>query len=208
MALIDQMFTWFMTSGAYGALLPFFLIFTLIFAFLQKIKMFGSNAADNKRFNILIALIIALTVVVPHVTNSYPAGSDPITIVQTALPNVTLWIIAIFSIWLLLASFGIPLFNESEGKSVRGFVTVLCAIVVALIFGEAAGWWPPSISVQIGRIDPGVLQIILILAIVIGILIWLLGGEASSESSKDKKRKSGAKAIGDMFAALGGNDRE
>lgn len=208
MALIEQMFSWFMTSGSYGALLPFFLIFTLVFAFLQKVKMFGGTDRDNKRFNIFIALIIGLMVVVPHVTNSYPSGADPITIVQNALPNVILWIIAIFSLWLLLASFGIPLFNDDATQSVRGVITIVAAIVIALIFGYAAGWWPPQINLAMGNVDSGVWQIVLIIAIVVLVLAWLLGGSGTGDTPRDKKRKGGAKALGDMFAALGGNDRE
>ena len=46
--------------GFYDVALPFILVFTLIFAILQKIKIFGEN---SKNFNAVIALAMALLVV-------------------------------------------------------------------------------------------------------------------------------------------------
>ena len=43
--------------GLYEVALPFILIFTIIFAVLQKINLFGKN---TKNFNVIVALVIAL----------------------------------------------------------------------------------------------------------------------------------------------------
>ena len=129
---IEQTFTWLMTSGAYDALLPFFLIFTLVFAFLQKVNMFGEG--NNKKFNVMLALIIGLMVVVPHVTNSYPRGADPITIMQEALPNVILWVVAIFALWLLMAALGLPVTFGQSTAGMQGFLTI-----TAVTAGSAYG---------------------------------------------------------------------
>ena len=198
---IEQIFTWFMTSGAYDALLPFFLIFTLVFAFLQKSNLFGDDAAKNKKFNIILALIIGLMVVVPHVTDSYPSGSNPIKIVQDAIPNVMLWIIAIFSLWLLMAALGLPVTFGESTAGFQGFLTILSIAIVAIIFGYAAGWFPPNwdLTRWLDSIDAGVLQIIFIIAIVLGVLVWLLSDDTPSTTPK----RSAADSVGDMFAQLG-----
>jgi hypothetical protein len=199
---IEQIFSWFMTSGAYDALLPFFLVFTLVFAFLQKIKLFGSGDNDTgKKFNVMLAIIIGLMVVVPSVTNSYPSNADPVKLIQNALPNVVLWIVAIFSLWLLLAALGmqVPFGQPTEGF--QGFITIVAVTVVATIFGHAAGWFPPNwdLTLWLNSVDAGVLQVILIIAIVIGLLVWLLSDPPTSGDGK----KSALESLGSAFQTIG-----
>ena len=54
--------------GLTDVMLPFLLIFTLVFAIMQKTKILGE---DKKNFNVIIALVMALLVVIPHITSSY-----------------------------------------------------------------------------------------------------------------------------------------
>jgi len=49
------------------------LIFTIIYAALYKSKILGE---DRKNFNVIIALVVALSVIIPHVLGTYPAGYD------------------------------------------------------------------------------------------------------------------------------------
>ena len=68
-------------------LLPFLLIFTIVFAILQKTKIMGK---ERKNYNVVIALVVALSVVIPHVTGSYPAGIDvvePKILPERMIPN-------------------------------------------------------------------------------------------------------------------------
>ncbi|GAG35226.1 unnamed protein product, partial [marine sediment metagenome] len=48
--------------GLTDVLLPFLLIFVVMFAILQKTRILGE---DKKRFNMVIALVIGLMVVIP-----------------------------------------------------------------------------------------------------------------------------------------------
>jgi hypothetical protein len=76
--------------GLLDVLLPFLLIFTITFAVLQKSRILGE---DSKRFNTIVSLVLALAVVIPHVTN--PGGpADVVVIINAALPNVSLLMIA------------------------------------------------------------------------------------------------------------------
>ena len=69
--MVNDSFPGFLTSlesyGLLDALLPFLLIFTVIFAIMQKTKFLGEG---KKNFNVVIALVIALIVVLPHVTKT------------------------------------------------------------------------------------------------------------------------------------------
>ena len=69
--------------GLMDVILPFLLIFAVVYAALTKVKIFGEQ---KDRIHIIIALVIALAVVVPHVTYMYPPESDVVNIINTALP--------------------------------------------------------------------------------------------------------------------------
>ncbi|MBT3324280.1 hypothetical protein HN681_04580 [archaeon] len=87
--------------GFYDVALPFILIFTLIFAILQKIKIFGEN---SKNFNAIIALSMALLVV---------RQVSIVEIMNQFLPQVSL-IALVFVVILLLIGI---LLGPSEGWS-------------------------------------------------------------------------------------------
>ena len=78
--------------GVMDSLLPFLLIFTIVFAVLEKTKIIGEG---KKQFNVIIALVISLMVVIPHVTGNYPPGQDAVQTINNALPNVSVVIIAV-----------------------------------------------------------------------------------------------------------------
>ncbi|MBI2652090.1 hypothetical protein HYX00_01375, partial [Candidatus Woesearchaeota archaeon] len=46
-------------------LLPFLLIFVIVFAILQKTKILGDS---KKNLNVVVAIVVGLLVVIPHVT--------------------------------------------------------------------------------------------------------------------------------------------
>jgi len=75
--------------GFYDVALPFILIFTLFFAILQKIKIFGEN---SKNFNAVIALVMAFLVV---------RTDTIVTIMNEFLPQVSL-IALVFIVILIL----------------------------------------------------------------------------------------------------------
>src|SRR3989338_4247700 len=88
--------------GFVDVLLPFLLIFTVIFAVLEKTKIMGEG---KRNMSIGIAFIFALLVVVPHVTGNFPAGYDPVAVINAALPSVSLVVVAIIALLILIGVF-------------------------------------------------------------------------------------------------------
>jgi hypothetical protein len=101
--------------GFYEVALPFLLVFTVVFAILQKIKLFG---AESKKFNAVIALIMAFLVV---------RTGAIVEVMNLFLPKISLIAIIIISILLLL---GILL-----GKEQTSFTGPLGGIAVILALG-------------------------------------------------------------------------
>ena len=125
--------------GILDVLLPFTLIFTIIFAVLQKTMILGKDEKERprKNFNVIIALAMALGVVIPHVTGRYPQNQDVVVIINNALPNVSLIAVAIVMVLLIIGVFGKRM-DIGESK-VGGLFAILAILIVAVIFMAAAG---------------------------------------------------------------------
>src|SRR3989344_1372521 len=163
------------STGLADVLLPFLLIFTIIFAVMQKTKILGP---DKKNFNTIIALVLALGVIIPHVLGKYPAGSDVVDIINSALPNVSLLAVFIIAVLLVVGLFG----GEANwaGSSFAGLVAIVAFIAVAWIFyaaanpGSGASSWMPTFLQ-----DPDT-QALLIIVAVFGVVIWFITKEPST----------------------------
>ena len=90
--------------GVADVLLPFLLIFTIVFAVLQKTNILGE---DKKNFNVIIALVVGLSVVIPHVLGTYPAGMDVVELINEIIPQLSL-VIVIFIMLLILTGVFAP----------------------------------------------------------------------------------------------------
>ncbi|MBI4440721.1 hypothetical protein HY639_00995 [Candidatus Woesearchaeota archaeon] len=120
--------------GLSDVLVPFILVFTVVFAVLQNIKIL-----PEKRFNVVVALAMALAVIVPHVTHSYPAQADVVDIINQSLPSVGLITVGIIMALLLIGTLG----YKWEGTAVLNPMIAIAAFATVLfIFGRSAGWFP------------------------------------------------------------------
>ncbi|HIH38891.1 hypothetical protein J4460_02450 [Candidatus Woesearchaeota archaeon] len=77
--------------GFYDILLPFLLYFILIFALLQKVRVFGE---EKKNLNIGFAVSAALLVVMPHAIGAYQRF-DPVTFILKGIPYFILLLVAL-----------------------------------------------------------------------------------------------------------------
>ena len=160
--------------GVADVLLPFILIFTIVFAVMQRTKILGE---DKKNFNVIIALVMALSVVIPHVLGTYPSGYDVVEIINTVLPQVSLIALAFLLVLMLAGIVG----GEIMGKSLSGFFVIISIIAIAVIFGGSLGWWESGWFYNIfGEEAIALLTMIL----VFGLIIWFITRDNNSTSGK------------------------
>jgi len=160
--------------GVMDSLLPFLLIFTIIFAVLEKTKIIGEG---KKQFNVIIALVISLMVVIPHVTDSYPPGQDAVQIINNALPNVSVVIIAVILLLLLVGVFGMEW--KLAGSGVGAVAALISVGIIVYIFGSSAGWWN-KMGQPFGFINDPDTQALVIIILVFGVIIfWITGGDGA-----------------------------
>lgn len=129
---IDSLESW----GLTDVFLPFLLIFVIIFAILQKTHVLGEN---KKNLNLAVAVIFGLLVIIPHVTDSYPNNYDIVDIMNSALPTVSIVVVAVIMLLILLGIFGAD--ATAFGMRLGGWIAIISIALIVIIFGGAAGWW-------------------------------------------------------------------
>ncbi len=162
--------------GLLDAILPFILIFAVLFVTLQRVKIFGT---DKKNVNMLVALVISLTVVVPHVLGTYPRGQDVITIINSALPNVSLVIVLMVAALVLVGVF-VP--NFAAGGGFGGLLAFASVGIVIYIFGLSAGWWE---SGRFGFFSNPDIQAVLVIVLVFAVVIFMITSDSPGAKITD-----------------------
>jgi len=183
--------------GVMDVLVPFILVFTIVFAVLQKTQILGEG---KKNFNVIIALVMGLAVVMPHVMGYYPAERDIVNIINSALPNIGVVAVAVVMLLLIIGVFG---GNVKIADSPLASWAVLFAIVVVIVtFGGAAGWFG-SMPNWLGFLNDPDTQALVIVILVFAIIIWFVTKEPKETSDKDAEK--GFKALGKQVMG-GGKD--
>lgn len=153
--------------GVMDILLPFLLIFTIIFAVLQKTRILGEG---KKQFNVVIALVVALSVVIPHVTDSYPTGFDVVEIINMMLPQIALIAVVLIMILILVGVFA---------PGYATWIAVVGAIVVILLFIGTTEYIY-GLDWLYDFLGEEIISLALIL-LVFGLIIWFVTTETTGE---------------------------
>jgi len=180
--------------GVMDVILPFILVFTIVFAVLQKTKILGHDDTAEKRprknFNAVLSLVMALAVVVPHITGSYPTPeSDVVNIINSALPNISVVLIAVVMMLLMIGVFGgdVNIFKSGLG----GWAVAFAVVATVFIFGTAAYWW--ELPMWMGFLYDSDTQALIVILLVFGALIMFI---TSDDSAKDKDKYSFIEELG------------
>jgi len=170
--------------GIADVLLPFILIFTIVFAVLQKSKILGDG---KKNFNVMVALVLGLSVVFPHVLGTYPPNADPVQIINSALPSVSVVLVAIVSLLLLIGIMG----GEVRwlGTSASGWIALVSLLIILYIFGRAAGWFQGNLPNWLRWLDDPNTQGFIIVLLVFGVIVWYITKDDSGTVAKEGSDK-------------------
>ncbi|MFA6073681.1 MAG: hypothetical protein WC758_06200 [Candidatus Woesearchaeota archaeon] len=171
--------------GVLDVIMPFILIFTIIYAVLQKTKILGKDQAGmpKKNFNVIISLVMALGVVIPHVTGRNLYGISVVDIINNALPNVALVAVIIVMILLTIGVFG----KEFDiGQGYGGFFVIAAFLIIGFIFAASAGWFQQgSVPSWLYFIYDSQFQALVVALLVFGIIIYFITKD-DTQKPKDK----------------------
>ncbi len=155
--------------GLLDVILPFILIFTIVFAVLNKVKLFGIEP-ETRKYNVMIALVMGMAVIFPHVLGYYPPDGDIVNIINQSLPHVSVVLVAIVMGLLIIGVLGKRF--EIGGNSLSGVIAIGAFALVLYIFGNAANWWNMPGWLMFVT-DPNLMALIIVI-LVFAIIIWFV----------------------------------
>jgi len=165
---------------AYGItdiIVPFLLIFTILFAVLQKLKIFGDQ---SKKFNVIIALAIAFLSVIPHATGRYQQFNI-VEVINTSLPQIGLILIGLV---LLMVLVGLVAGKDTGTNSViLGMAGLLAVILLLVVFWRAL--FPYSSPYWLSFMDNPGFQAFLVIILVFGLIVWFVTKEPKKKDDPD-----------------------
>jgi hypothetical protein len=164
--------------GITDVLLPFLLIFAIIYGILSTIRLFGEN---RNNINVIIALCMGLLVVVPHVTGGYPPGQDVVVIMNNAIPNVAIVVIAIIMMLMLMGVFGA--YDIKKTSYVSGFILLASFLTIAFIFGNSAGWFNFGLPPFLDFLNDPDTQAMVLVILVFGVIVWFVTAPTGGNSN-------------------------
>ncbi len=170
-------------SGFLDIFLPFMLIFVIVFAVLQKSHILGKGD-DKRKYNIVLALVMGLSVVVPHVLGRYPPESDPVLMINNVLPNISLIMLAVIAFIMIVGVFGANI-KIGDSASLHTIIVIFAALAVIITFGVAAGWFG-QLPWWLQFLEDESTQVTFIVILISALLIALIAGPSNSKNkSKD-----------------------
>lgn len=144
-------------EGISEILLPFILVFAISFAILQKTGILGHHlGADNKpdknrpksNLNMMVALVMGLSFVIPHSLGVYPPHKDPVIIINNSLASFSVVLVAVVAILLVVATMFGRGFDLGQKSKPAMFLKLLSVGIVIYIIGGNMGWFPWYFSIS------------------------------------------------------------
>ena len=173
--------------GIYDVLLPFLLVFTIVFAIVEKTKVFGTeqiggNTVTKKNLNSMAAFVMAFLVV---------ASSQLVEVITKVSSHMVVLLMLSVLFLILVGSF----YKEGEGvfleKNWKNLFMVIMFVGIVLIFLNALTndngdtwleWFYDYMNTNWG--STGVASIILILVIVL-VMYWLTKTDTKKTNNND-----------------------
>lgn len=170
-----SIFTTLQNYGIIDLFIPFLLIFSIVYAILLKIKIFG-DPKDKKyeKIYIIIAFSFGIFSIVPHFV-PMEGVPDIVNIMKGSFPQVSFLLLVILSVAIVLGILGARLDLMETGAG-AGIMIFLSAVIVA-VFLKAANvlneTTPLIGPLLFGHGNQDIWNLVVALA-VFGIIIWFI----------------------------------
>jgi len=192
-SMVDSAFRgvidFFYTLGIYDVLLPFLLVYTIMFAILEKTRVFGVDRFDGKEYprknlNAMVAFVSGFFVV---------ASAQLVQIITEVSANTVILLLLSVMFLMLYGSFKQEtkegVFLTGKEATIFGAVMMigLAAIFLhAMRVGDKT-WLDILYSWISGFWESTSLSAIVLLLITVGVMMWVAGSGPKEEKKEDKK---------------------
>ncbi|RLE39352.1 hypothetical protein DRJ17_01365 [Candidatus Woesearchaeota archaeon] len=179
----------FSDAGIYQVVLPFLLIFAMVFAILEKTKVFGLEEINGKQYtrknvNSIVAFVIAFFVV---------GSSQLVEIILKVSSQAMIVLLVVVLAMVLIGTFS----KEDEGYFTGPYKWIFMVIVglaLALIIANAipiAGTTALRYAYDwlIANVTSTIIATILLIALIIGVMVFITSGDLIEKFLGGAKKK-------------------
>ena len=167
--------------GIYDVVLPFLLVFTIVFAILEKTRAFGTEKLGDgkeytrKNLNAMVAFVAAFFVI---------ASTQLVAIISVVMAHTVLLLLMSVCFLMLAGSFhsGQKEFFLEGGW--RMFFMIIMAVGIFLIFLNALGWLDIIWNAVFFKFDSVTVSSIVLVGALVGFMIYVT---RDNDKPKDKK---------------------
>jgi predicted membrane channel-forming protein YqfA (hemolysin III family) len=184
MSVFRESLVFFDQIGLYDVVLPFLLVFTLVFGVLEKSKILGTEKqgdkgqVSRKNLNSMVAFCTGFFVV---------ASAQLVSLINVFVSRVALILVILVMFMLLLGSMhkqqdanGFDFFTTH--KNVFYVLMGLISIALVLIFLDGVGWLGPLWEYVNGSWDSNLMGTIMLFVVVVGFIWFITGSPKESKA--------------------------
>ncbi len=173
--------------GVFDVVLPFLLVFTVVFAIFDKTRILGTEKIENveypkKNLNAIVAFAIAFFVV---------ASSKLVELITTISSQVVILLILIVFFLLLIGTF----FKEGEPVALEGkwrswFMGIMLVGII-IIFTDALkrdsgeSWLDFIVSYILNNFSSNLVASLILIGVIIFFIVYIIGGEKKPAAKKE-----------------------
>ena len=169
--------------GVFDVLLPFLLVFTVVFAVLQKSEVLGKDKAN---LDAMVAFVIGLLVV---------AATKVVAIINTALPQIMILVVVGLSFLLMLGIFAKPdgtFFSNLEGVPMLILGIIMSIAVVFIFLGviendRGESWLSYGFNYLLDFWNGAVVGSIVLLLVVVAAIFFVVGGKKKGSGTESSE---------------------
>jgi len=165
--------------GIYDVILPFLLVYSVMYAILEKTKVLGQDKDGNgkKSINAVVAFCTSFFVV---------ASTKLVAIISQGIANVMLVIMMIFCFILLASMFYSNGETFSLSDKAKKFAIIAVMVVVLCIFLYYIGWLMIILNFLGKYWQTEAVSAVIFIGILIGLVAWMTSDGKKAEAPKPK----------------------
>lgn len=157
--------------GVYDVVLPFLLIFTLVFAMLEKTKVLGKDNPARKNLSAMMSFVSAFLVV---------ASAQLVYVINKTIAMAMVILVMIILMMLIWGAFS----KEGEIELPSFYKNALMAITffgIVLMVMWNLGWLQTLYAYTSGNLSGPVVGSVFLLVIILGFMMWIYGSGETAE---------------------------
>ena len=176
--------------GVYDIILPFLLVFVLVFALLEKTKILGTETAKSKDGSTMEYTKKSLNAMIAFVTGFFVVASTQlVAVINQTLSQVFLLLLLVVCFLLVWGSFhkqekdGFFL-DPKKHKFYYGALMAVVMIAIVMIFLNALGWLDKIYEFLKGNWNTDYVAAVIFILLIIGLMAWITSEPNRSQDDK------------------------